>query len=420
MTPARSPLRVCMVHYSDFHIDSRIQRQARALAERGDQVDLVCLSPPGELRVGAGIIRVHGVPLAKAAGGASSYLSGYGRFFLGALRKVTTLERTRRFDVVEAHNMPDMLTFCGLVPKLRGAKVILNVHDTFPELFATRFERAGSHPAVRLVTVQERVSAAFADSVICVTSEAGDRLNERGVGNGRTTIVMNTPDERVFGPQRAPVRWPTDGPLRAIYHGGLAPRFGVELLIEAVGRLEDDASRLGLRVCGTGVEQARLSALAEALAPGRVDVAPEPVPFARIPGELEAAHVGVVPTLRDPFTELLLPVKLLEYVHMGLPAIAPRLPVIERYFSDDELRFFEPDSAASLAQAIAAVCADPAAARERAERAAVRLADLAWVRQRERYLALMDGLAGAPTRAQPAKGALALRRKSIREAAGTV
>ena len=54
MTPARRPLRVCMVHYSDFHIDSRIQRQARALAERGDEVDLVCLSPPGEMRVGAG------------------------------------------------------------------------------------------------------------------------------------------------------------------------------------------------------------------------------------------------------------------------------------------------------------------------------------------------------------------------------
>ena len=146
-------------------------------------------------------------------------------------------------------------------------------------------------------------------------------------------------------------------------------------------------------MCGTGTEQARLSALGDEVAPGRVDVAPEPVPFARIPGELEAAHIGVVPTLRDPFTELLLPVKLLEYVHMGLPAIAPRLPVIERYFSDDELRFFEPDSAESLAQAIAAVCADPAAARARAERAAVRLAELAWTRQRERYLGT-DGRIG--------------------------
>ena len=116
MTPARSPLRVCMVHYSDFHIDSRIQRQARALAERGDEVDLVCLSTTGEIRVGAGRSSAcTGVPLAKAAGGASSYLSGI-RALLPRRRcaRSTALERTRRFDLVEAHNMPDMLTFCAL------------------------------------------------------------------------------------------------------------------------------------------------------------------------------------------------------------------------------------------------------------------------------------------------------------------
>ena len=55
------------------------------------------------------------------------------------------------------------------------------------------------------------------------------------------------------------------------------------------------------------------------------------------------AHLGVVPTLKDDFTQLLLPVKLLEYVHMGLPAVAPRLPVIERYFSDAELHSSSPD-----------------------------------------------------------------------------
>jgi glycosyltransferase involved in cell wall biosynthesis len=409
-------LRVCMVHYSDYHLDSRIQRQARALAERGDEVHLVCLSEAGTQRVGDGTIRLHHVPCEKPVGGAGAYLRGYSRFLGHALRHVSALALRGGLDLVEADNMPDILTAAAIVPRLRGTPVLLDVHDTFPELFATRFERAGTHPAVRFVTIQERVSAAFADAVICVTAEAGDRLNDRGVGSGRTTIVMNTPDERVFGPQRPPVDWPANGPLRAIYHGGLAPRFGVELLIEAVGRLEDDAARVALRVCGTGVEQARLSALGDELAPGRVDVAPEPVPFARIPGELEAAHIGVVPTLRDPFTELLLPVKLLEYVHMGLPAIAPRLPVIERYFSDDEVRFFEPDSAASLAQAIAAVCADPAAAHARAERAAVRLADLAWQRQRERYLALMDELAGS----RPAQAGPARHRRSMREAAGTV
>ena len=408
-----------MVHYSDFHIDSRIQRQARALAERGDEVDLVCFSPADELRVGEGLIRIHEVPGEKARAGARAYLEGYGRFFAHALWKVSRLAARNRFDVVEAHNMPDFLVFAGALAKLRGAATILNVHDTFPELFATKFELPEQHRVVRLLRLEESLSARMADAVIVVTREAGELLNGRGVGVGQTSVVMNTPDERLFGPQREPAAPPADGPLRALYHGGLAPRFGVELLIGAVGRLGETLPRLSLRVCGTGSEQAALAALGERLAPGRVDVAPKPVPVELIPQELEAAQIGVVPTLRDDFTEHLLPVKLLEYVHMGLPAIAPRLPVIENYFGDDDLRYFEPDSERDLAAAIADVCDDPGAAQARAARASARLAEIDWSKQRAAYLGLVDRLA----RRNPSEGAVkvlpASQRSSTRVPART-
>ena len=63
-------LRVAMVHISDFRLDSRIQRQARALAERGDEVDLVCVGEREELRVGEGVIRVHPVVRGEGRPGA--------------------------------------------------------------------------------------------------------------------------------------------------------------------------------------------------------------------------------------------------------------------------------------------------------------------------------------------------------------
>ncbi len=95
--------------------------------------------------------------------------------------------------------------------------------------------------------------------------------------------------------------------------------------------------------------------------PKGVRIAPQPTPVEEIPARLAEADLGVVPTLRDDFTELLLPVKLLEYVHMGLPVVASRLPVIERYFGDDVL-LAEPGDAASIAAAIEGVRADPVAA----------------------------------------------------------
>jgi hypothetical protein len=95
-----------MVHYSDFVVDSRIQRQARALAERGDRVDCVCLNDDEEIAVGNGQIALHRAAAGKPRGGAGAYLSGNLRFLLGAARKVSALDREDPFDLIEIHNMP--------------------------------------------------------------------------------------------------------------------------------------------------------------------------------------------------------------------------------------------------------------------------------------------------------------------------
>ncbi len=383
-----------MVHYSDFVVDSRIQRQARALAERGDRVDCVCLNDPERIPVGEGEIVLHRAAAGKPRGGKRAYLEGNLRFLAGAARKVTALERSQRFDLIEIHNMPDVLVLAALLPKLRGTPIVLNFHDTFPELFATLFDRAPNHPLVRLIRAEERISAALADGHIFVTAEARDLLGARGVAAERTQIVMNTPDERVFGERRKPLAPPAGEEIRVVYHGGLADRFGVETLVRAVAILRERGEPVSLDVYGSDAEAAaQLAAAAAEMAPEGVRIAPQPTPVGEIPSRLGEAHLGVVPTLRDDFTELLLPVKLLEYVHMGLPVVASRLPVIESYFGDDVL-LAEPGDPASIAAAIEGVRAEPELALARAERASQRLSEIEWRRQRSGYLALIDELAG--------------------------
>jgi glycosyltransferase involved in cell wall biosynthesis len=391
---ARRPLRVGMIHFSEFEIDGRLQRQAHALAERGDEVESVCLSRASELRVGTGRIRLHEVRARQLRGGAGSYLYEYARFFGAAYRRLSAIDRLWPLDVVEVHNMPNFLAFAALRPKLRGTPVILNVHDTFAELFATKFGVPMDHRMVRMIEQEERWSSSFADVMVTVTHEARRRLNGRGVGNGRTHVVMNSPDERFFGDPRPPVQIPREGPVDVVYHGGTAERFGVESLVRAVALLGDRVPELRLKVYGSFRGDHRIRALARELAPDRVWVAPEPVPVEHIAEHVSRCHIGVVPTLGDVFTELLLPVKLLEYVHLGIPAVVARLPATEQYFDDSEVRYYEPGSVAGLAEAIAEVRADPDAARERAARAALRLAEFDWKRQREGYLSMIDALVG--------------------------
>jgi glycosyltransferase involved in cell wall biosynthesis len=416
------PLRIAMIHLSRFALDSRVQRQARALAERGDEVHLICLGERESLRVGAGAIHIHPVRARKPIGGAATYLREYANFTARALARVAALDLRHRFDIVQPHNMPDMVVAAALLPRLRGTPMVLDVHDTFPELYETKFPGPLHRMVARAVGLEERVCAAASSHLIVVTEQARERLQSRGVGVGKTSIVMNSPDERVFGPPRAPVPWPVQGPLRILYHGGLAPRFGVETLIRAVALLgagvpgpegaaagtalggphSAEAPQVQLRVCGWGEDRDRLAALAQELAPGRIEIPREPVPFAHIPEELEKAHIGVVPPLHDAFTELLLPVKLLEYVHMGLPVVASRLPCMCDYFSDgEELRMFTPGDPHDLAAVLRELSLDPAGARQRAARATRRLPALAWEHQSAHYLALIDELAAGPARRRP-------------------
>ena len=52
---------------------------------------------------------------------------------------------------------------------------------------------------------------------------------------------------------------------------------------------------------------------------------------------------------------VMLPVKLLEYVYLGIPVVAPRLDVIRYYFDDTMLRFYEPENVDKMADAILAL-----------------------------------------------------------------
>ena len=55
-----------------------------------------------------------------------------------------------RYDVVHVHNLPDFLVFAALVPRLRGASIVLDLHDLMPEFFMSRFG-VRSKAGVRLV-----------------------------------------------------------------------------------------------------------------------------------------------------------------------------------------------------------------------------------------------------------------------------
>lgn len=117
-----------------------------------------------------------------------------------------------------------------------------------------------------------------------------------------------------------------------------------------------------------------------------------PVPVEALPSVLGDASVGLVPNRATEATQLMLPVKLLEYMNMGIPVICARLRTIEYYFPDEALQYFEPGNAQQLAEAIELLYRQPLRRNALASRAASAARALSWESERGNFFAAVDSV----------------------------
>jgi len=128
--------------------ETRVERQAQALRQQGIEVDLICLRKSTEAaRADVDGVQVHRLPVRRYKNkGLLVQLFEYLAFI-----RLTRLHWQRRYNVVQLYNLPDFFVFAGLVPKLSGARVILDLHDLMPEFYAEWFQRPMNHLLVRLI-----------------------------------------------------------------------------------------------------------------------------------------------------------------------------------------------------------------------------------------------------------------------------
>ena len=394
MIPPPALGRICLVTHSGYPFETRSRRMAEALVECGYAVDVLCLRLPGqpaeEVLNGVHLFRL---PVTRHQGaGATVYLREYISFFLLASRQLLRMHRRHPYLLVQAHDPPDALVFCTLPLKLGGTPVILDMREIAPELFMSRFRLSRRSAVVRLLTLLERWACAYAGAVI-VTDEARQQvLIDRGVRARQMIQVLNCPDDRFNDSAGVPAA--PDGQFVVFYHGGMLERYGVDLLVEAVGRLRGAIPGLRLELYGAGDFLPRVQAQVDASGLNDVVRFHGQRPLEELPAAIAAASVGVVPMRQDVFTDLVLPTKLMEYVAMGLPSLASRTYTTMRYFDDTMVGFFAPGAVEELAGLLLADYRNPEAARARAARATSFTALHNWRGQTQRYLKLVECLTG--------------------------
>lgn len=374
-------MRVAMLLHKTVVHDSRVRREAAALAAAGHDVVVLELAEVDTPELD-GFRRRSVLPPAWVKRRLPFAL--YRFVFLAWFVRGIVAERP---DVIHAHDAAMLLP--GVVGRrLTGARLVYDSHELATSVpyrektwaaFVAGIERIGIPRSAAVITVSDGIAA---------------RMRER-YGLRSTPVVLRNVSDLAAGDGTGGLRVAAgvgpDVPL-VLHQGAPAPSRGCDTIVRAVARM-DDAVRLVFLGDADDGYGAPLRALIDELGVGdRVTTLPS-VPLEELLAYTREADVGVT-LLQDTCENhrLALPNKLFEYIAAGLPVVGADLPevraLIGRYgigwVADPE----DPDALAAALDAALAARGD-AALRRRVD-AAHR--ELRWDVERQRLIALYDAL----------------------------
>jgi glycosyltransferase involved in cell wall biosynthesis len=336
--------------------DTRSRREAEALAMRGDQVDFIALAEPNHPPIEViNNVRVIRLPLSRYRGSSNlRYILSYFKFFIFASLKTCSLFLKNRYQVIHVHTMPDFIVFVALIPKLLGAKVILDMHETMPELYMSKFGLPENHFLIRLIKFQEKISFMFADKILCVHEPHKALLIKRGAQEKKITVVLNLPDPQIFGNRTsADSMDKQDDKLRIVYHGTVAERLGLDIALKAFHEVVQEFPDARFEIYGDGDFSKKVEELIQELGLEKnVYFSKKFFRLEEVLSFIRGATFGIIPNRKDSATEYMLPVKMLEYLYVGIPVIVPKLLTINYYFDENSMAFYTPGDYHQLAQVI--------------------------------------------------------------------
>ncbi|HEU5080711.1 MAG TPA: glycosyltransferase family 4 protein [Opitutaceae bacterium] len=379
--------------YSYYLSDPRPRRAAETLAGLGANVEVLCLrqnetEPFNETVNG---VKIRRLPIEHRRGGKFGYMRQYATFILSTFFILGWRALRKKYRLIHVHNMPDVLVFSAMIAKLRGAKIILDLHDPMPELMMTIFGLAPESRGVRLMKRIERISIWFADAVITVNQGCKDIFSARSCRAEKIHVVMNSPDESIFAPRTGGSDTVSTAssarPFVIMYHGSIVERHGLDLAVEAVKMIRPAVPQAELWIYGrsTPFLESVMKSVEGTDAQDYIKYF-GPKKLEQVVEAIRNCDVGIIPNRRSIFTELNTPTRIFEYLSQDKAVIAPRAKGICDYFGSDDLFFFELGDAKDMAKQILYVANHPSEVRDCIERGQEIYRQHSWSSEKRRLI----------------------------------
>ncbi len=383
-------MKICMIAYTFYETDGRVKRYAEALAQRGDHVDVVALNRGGqkakEVIKGVNLHRIQGRTIDEKK--KLDYLGKISRFMLNSLLFLG--KNKLKYDIFHIHSIPDFLVFTALFNKLKGAKIILDIHDLVPELYLDKFKLDKNSLIYKGILFIEKISCRFADQVIIANHLWEKTICPRSVNNEKVTTFLNYPDEQIFDPQYKKLS--SKEKIKIIYPGTLNFHQGLDLALEAFNRIRDELNNVEFHIYGDGPAKTSLMELVQQYGlQDRIKLHGF-LPLEEIAQEMAGADIGVVPKRDEGFGGDAFSTKILEFMALGVPVLVSKTRIDQHYFNDDVVKFFTPGDPNDLADKLLDL-ASKKEERERLSRNALQFVkEYKWENNKHLYLDLVDKL----------------------------
>lgn len=391
-------MRIGTITFDWYPFDPLVRRLAEAAVDAGYTVDVICLRQEHEKNYEEyNGVHIYRLPMNRGFGQSlSSTVMSWCWFLLLAAITIIRLHVKHRYDVIHVHNMPDFLVFAALIPKLLGAKVILHVQDVSPELMSAKAKGRKSRIITRLAIWQERISTAFADSVITVGWPFEQLLLQRGVAQEKITIILNSANPKLFPASRRSIPTAASSnegwPFIVMYHGTVAERNGLDIALRAISLARHVVPQLRLDIQGRGEYLSCIKELAEELGLSDCVVFTDPCPSDEVVDFVVHGDVGIIPYRSDGFMDLVLPTKAYEFAWMHRAMIASDTPAIRSMFRPESIALCDPSKPEEFAEAIIDLYQHPEKRARMVAHAAEDYKPFQWEMMAKRYEQLLNSL----------------------------
>jgi len=380
-----------MIAYTRYPFDGRVRLEAESLVEWGYEVRFLVPKEKDAPRTYelAGVT-VEELDVVEYGGkNKLEYLHSYMKFMILAFLACTRLFFKSHVKVFHIHNMPNVLVFAALIPRLFGCSLILDVHDTVLETYQAKFG-ATSGFIVALLRFEEWICCALAQKIICVNHVQRESVIKRGIPEKKISTVITMP--KFISPDQPSGHSNETGAFRMVNHGTISKRLGNDLIIQAAAQLVREIPGFELHVIGGGDDLNECMRLSETLGLAEQVHFHKSVPWDELAKKLELMDVGIVANRVNVATELMLPSKLIDYVVLGIPAIVPRLKAIEYYFSPGMVSYFEPENVESMVATTVRVYKDRAGREQQSRSAKSFLEKYGWQNRQNGLSGLYNSL----------------------------